>query len=86
MKKQMTIGKRLTLSFVVVLALTLAVAITSLLAIGRLGDALDFAINTTAQKTDTLGNVRAGFQEVKAQSDTRTSPRWPPIWKAWEPT
>ena len=68
MKSQMTIGKKLMLSFAVVLILTLAVGISSLSAIGHLGDELETAVNTTGRMTDQVGAVRSGFQEVAAQA------------------
>jgi methyl-accepting chemotaxis protein len=68
MKTRMTIGKKLMLSFCVVAGLVLAVGLSSLGAISRLGDSLESAVNTTGRRADGVGMLRSGFQEITAQT------------------
>lgn len=67
MESRMTIGKKLTLSFLAVLVLTLTLSITSFITVGNLGGALDVAVNSTARKSDGAGAIRSEFQEIGAR-------------------
>ncbi|MGC9946541.1 MAG: methyl-accepting chemotaxis protein [Bryobacteraceae bacterium] len=62
------ISVRLLLAFATVLALVLGLSYSSLTAIGGLGTALDAAINGTAKKLRLVGELQAGFQEMRADA------------------
>jgi methyl-accepting chemotaxis protein/methyl-accepting chemotaxis protein-1 (serine sensor receptor) len=66
MKSLKKISVKLLLAFAVVLALVMALGYSSLTAIGGLGGALDVAVNGTAKKLRLVGDLRAGFQEMRA--------------------
>ena len=63
--KTMTIGKRLMLTFLLMLGLTLGIGYFSLAAIGKLGTTL--AVNTAAKRIELLAGVRADFQDMIAR-------------------
>ena len=58
----------LLLAFSTVLALVMGLAYSSLSAIGRLGGALDIAVNGTAKKLRLVGEMQSGFQEMRANA------------------
>ncbi len=62
------ISTKLLLAFAGVLALAMLLGYSSLTAIGRLGDALDVAANRTAKKLRLVGELQAGFQEMRADA------------------
>jgi hypothetical protein len=62
----MTIGKKLTLNFVAMLALVLVSSGVVVTLLRSLGGALNVAVNSTAKKLAAAGSIRAGFQEVSA--------------------
>jgi methyl-accepting chemotaxis protein/methyl-accepting chemotaxis protein-1 (serine sensor receptor) len=61
----MSLGKKLTLCFVAIAALGLALSYSSLQAIRRLSSILDHATNVAARKMDLVTEIRAGFQELE---------------------
>jgi methyl-accepting chemotaxis protein/methyl-accepting chemotaxis protein-1 (serine sensor receptor) len=69
MGSQMTIGKKLTLSCAAMLAVTLALGVFSLNAIGKLSDRLDTAVNKTTKKIMLIDAV------VGARSDMLAAQR-----------
>jgi len=68
MKSRMTIGAKLTLSFLIVAGVTLAVGAASLVSIAKLGNSLKEAVNTTGRRLDGVGAIRSEFQEISAQT------------------
>ena len=62
------ISVKLLLSFGTVLVLVLGLSYSSLTAIGRLGGALDHAVNVDARKIQLVGDIHAGFEEMRADS------------------
>ena len=62
------ISVRLLLAFAVVLLCVLGLGYSSLHAIGQLGIALDSAVNGTANALVLLGDLQAGFQEMRADA------------------
>src|ERR1017187_2255802 len=68
MKAIKKISTKLLLAFAVVLALVLALGYSSLTAIGGLGGALDVAVNGTAKKLRLVGDLQAGFQEMRVDA------------------
>src|ERR1035438_8799183 len=62
----MTIGKKLTLSCAAMLALTLALAIFSLNAIGKLSDSLDTAVKKTTKKVMLIDAVAGARSDMLA--------------------
>ena len=64
MKSIKKISTKLLLAFAVVLAL----GYSSLTAIGGLGGALDVAVNGTAKKLRLVGDLQAGFQEMRVDA------------------
>jgi methyl-accepting chemotaxis protein len=67
-KSRIKISAKLFASFATVLALVLALSYSSLTAIARLGASLDGAINQNAKKLQAAGEIRAGFEEMRADS------------------
>src|ERR1022692_2417440 len=67
MKSIKKISTKLLLAFAVVLALVMALY-SSLTAIGGLGGALDVAVNGTAKKLRLVGDLQAGFQEMRVDA------------------
>jgi methyl-accepting chemotaxis protein len=65
MKAQMTIGKKLMLSFSALLALMLGLTYSSLSSVGTLSAELDTAVNKTAQKTDLAGQIETAVSEMR---------------------
>jgi len=63
------ISTKLLLSFGIVVAVALGLSYSSLTAIGRLGGALDAAINRTAKKLQIVGELRTGFQDMRASAN-----------------
>ncbi|SPE37734.1 putative Methyl-accepting chemotaxis sensory transducer [Candidatus Sulfopaludibacter sp. SbA3] len=63
----MKIRTRLLGGFATVMILVLGLAATSFQVIERLGSALDSAVNTTALKQRLVGNIRTGFQQMRAK-------------------
>src|ERR1017187_1147349 len=68
MKAIKKISTKLLLAFAVVLALVMALGYSSLTAIGGLGGALDVAVNGTAKKLRLVGDLQAGFQEMRVDA------------------
>jgi hypothetical protein len=68
MKPQMTIGKKLGISFSVMLALTMGLGFVAWTAVSSLGQQLDQAINRTAVKLDLAQAVGKRVQELAASS------------------
>ena len=66
MKSQMTIGKKLMLSFSALLALMLGLAYSSLSSTGTLSAELDTAINKTAKKTELAGQIQTAVSDMRA--------------------
>jgi methyl-accepting chemotaxis protein len=66
MKSQMTIGKKLMLSFSALLALMLGLAYSSLSSIGTLSAELDTAVNKTAKKTELAGQIKTAVSDMRA--------------------
>jgi hypothetical protein len=66
--KTKRISVKLLLAFSTVLALVMGLAYSSLSAIGRLGGALDIAVNGTAKKLRLVGEMQSGFQEMRANA------------------
>ena len=65
MRSQITIGKKLILAFTASLVLTLGISYSSLLAINKLGSALDVSINKASRKLDLIWNMRASVTEMR---------------------
>ena len=61
----MTLCRKLTLSFLAILALILALSFSSLSAIGSLGGMLDVAANVAARKVELVEQIAAGFQDME---------------------
>jgi methyl-accepting chemotaxis protein len=61
----MSLGKKLTLCFVAIAGLGVALSYSSVHAIYKLGAMLDAATNVAARKMDLVTNIRAGFQEME---------------------
>jgi methyl-accepting chemotaxis protein/methyl-accepting chemotaxis protein-1 (serine sensor receptor) len=68
MKIHLTIGKKLAVGVIALIACLLALSLTSLWVISKLGTSLDSAVNGTAKKLDLLASTREGFQQLKATS------------------
>src|ERR1035441_2083325 len=68
MKAIKKISTKLLLAFAVVPALVMALGYSSLTAIGGLGGALDVAVNGTAKKLRLVGDLQAGFQEMRVDA------------------
>jgi methyl-accepting chemotaxis protein len=68
MKSMKKISTKLLLAFATVLALVMGLGYSSLTAIGGLGGALDVAVNGTAKKLRLVGDLQAGFQEMRADA------------------
>ncbi|HPT29004.1 MAG TPA: methyl-accepting chemotaxis protein, partial [Bryobacteraceae bacterium] len=66
MKTQMTIGKKLMLSFGVLLALMMGLAYSSLSSGSTLSGELDTAVNKTARKTELAGQIQAAVSNMRA--------------------
>jgi methyl-accepting chemotaxis protein len=64
----MTIGKKLVVSFAVMLALILVLGYTSFMTMDSLGGKLDAAINLTARTLDLVQDLAKGFHEMQAAS------------------
>ncbi|HEY4362070.1 MAG TPA: methyl-accepting chemotaxis protein [Bryobacteraceae bacterium] len=64
---RMTMGRKLTASFIVLLAFLVALGFSSLRAVSNLGAALDRAVNQTSKKIDAMGSMREDFDQVEAQ-------------------
>jgi methyl-accepting chemotaxis protein len=62
----MTIGKKLTASFAVMLAMTLLLGLASLSAIGKLSASLDTAVNKTAKKIALIDDLSAARSDMLA--------------------
>jgi len=68
MKSLKKISAKLLLAFGTVLALVMGLGYSSLTAVGGLGGALDVAVNRTARKLRLVGDLQAGFQEMRADA------------------
>jgi methyl-accepting chemotaxis protein/methyl-accepting chemotaxis protein-1 (serine sensor receptor) len=68
MKSLKRISTKLLLAFALLLALVMGLGYSSLTAIGGLGGALDVAVNGTAKKLRLVGDLQAGFQEMRADA------------------
>lgn len=66
MKSIRKIRTKLLLGFGILLALALGLSYSSLTAIGTLGGSLDLAVNGTAKKLQLVGDLRTGFQQMRA--------------------
>ncbi|HTQ56999.1 MAG TPA: methyl-accepting chemotaxis protein [Bryobacteraceae bacterium] len=62
------ISARLLFGFAVAVSLMLVLGYSSIHAIGGLGGALDTAVNRTSQKLQLVGDLRAGFQEMRVDA------------------
>lgn len=65
MKSQMTIGKKLMLSFGALLALMLGLAYSSLSSTGTLSAELDTAVNKTAKKIEIAGQIQTAVSDMR---------------------
>ena len=63
---QTTIGKKLTISFVAILLVTVAVAASSLLSIGKLGGQLDQAMNSMPKKVALVGDIQSNVYKMRS--------------------
>ena len=68
MRSQLTIGKKLAIGVIALVACLAALSFTSLRVISTLGGSLDAAVNTTAKKLDLVGGTRDAFQDLKGAS------------------
>jgi methyl-accepting chemotaxis protein len=68
MRSLKKISAKLLLAFAILLALVMGLGYSSLTAIGGLGGALDVAVNRTAKKLRLVGELQAGFQEMRADA------------------
>ena len=68
MKLGTKITARLLLGFAAMLLLVLGLSYASLTAIGRLGASLDSAVNAGARKVQLVGEIHAGFEELRADA------------------
>ncbi|HUD99549.1 MAG TPA: methyl-accepting chemotaxis protein [Bryobacteraceae bacterium] len=68
MKSFQKIRTKLLLGFGMMLALALALSYSSLSAIGKLGASLDLAVNDTAKRLELVGDMRTGFQQMRADA------------------
>ena len=66
MKSQMTIGKKLTLSFSALLALLLGLAYSFLSSVGALSADLDKAVHQTARKIELVGQIQTTVSNLRA--------------------
>lgn len=64
----MTIGRRLTLNFAAMLALSAVLSIVSLQLVRSIGGALEAAAGPTAEKLIAAGAIHAGFQELTSHT------------------
>jgi methyl-accepting chemotaxis protein len=64
----LSLGKKLTLCFVAIASLGLALSYSSLSAIRRLGGMLDMATNVAARRLDLVSEIRGGFQEMETHA------------------
>jgi len=64
----MTLGQKTLVLFLLIMALALAMSYSSLAAIGKLGDALDTAVGSTAKKIHLVGEVESALQEMAADT------------------
>jgi hypothetical protein len=62
------ITARLLLGFAAMLLLVLGLSYASLTAVDRLGASLDTAVNAGAKKVQLVGEIRAGFEELRADA------------------
>ena len=65
MRRRMTVGKKLAVSFGVVLALTCGLSYSSWETVSRLGGMLDRAVNENAKTANLIGAVRLNLHEMK---------------------
>jgi CHASE3 domain sensor protein len=75
MKLGTKITARLLLGFAAMLLLVLGLSYASLTAIGRLGASLDSAVNAGARKVQLVGEIHAGFEELRADAVRWRCPR-----------
>ncbi len=68
MRRRLTIGQKLTLSNLGMLALLAALGYWSVRVIEKLGSALDEAVNQTTRKVDLIGSIHTGLQEMKSRA------------------
>lgn len=66
MNKEMTIGKKATLSFGAILLVNLVLGYDSLSVIHSLGSELDKAVNSTAKAVDQIGRLTTALADMKA--------------------
>jgi len=64
----MKVGVRIMLAIAGVLSVTLAMGCCWLYTIARLGSSLDIAVNATAKKLQLVGEMRTGFQGMRAEA------------------
>jgi len=64
----MSLGSKLAISFLAIVALVVALSYSSVNAIRTLGGLLDIAANVAVKKLDLVGEIRAGFQEMGDQA------------------
>jgi methyl-accepting chemotaxis protein len=65
MKSQMTIGKKLMISFSVMALLTLVLSFVSLSAIGKIGGALETTINRDAKRLELVGEITTDLSKLR---------------------
>src|ERR1022692_2950821 len=61
------ISTKLLISFGVVLMLALVLSYSLLRAVAKLGSSLDTAVNANAKKLQLAGEIRMGFEEMRAE-------------------
>jgi methyl-accepting chemotaxis protein len=66
LRNPMTVGRKLALSFGIVLALSCLLGYSSLETVRRLGGILDTAVNENAKTADLVGSVQLQLHEMKA--------------------
>ncbi|HEX8984886.1 MAG TPA: methyl-accepting chemotaxis protein [Bryobacteraceae bacterium] len=64
--KRITLGAQVTGGFLVAIALLFGLGYLGRSATGSIGQDLDQAVNVTARKMDLVGELRTGFQDMKA--------------------
>lgn len=66
MKSQMTIGKKLILGYVAMLAAALLLAASSLYSLGHVGAELDKTVNNTGKKVALIGEIQANLFKMRS--------------------
>jgi len=66
MRKSITIGAQVTSGFALAIVLLVGLGYSGRSSLGRIGRGLDTAVSVTAPKIDLVGELRSGFQDMKA--------------------